>query len=231
MNDLKNFAALQSRLYEFLARQDEATLQGIIAGTVRLAVLDGSAADSAASGDAPAPVPPAPRADAPAADPVTAAHDLPALATPHDRQVYLNGAGFTVKQLYQVAKLLGLSRYSHLSKPKLTAFIAGHGQDRADPVAVTPTEVPRPSPVPRSVEPVRRDADMAVVAARLREIETEDEGAAYLRAQHLDRDGLLAVAAELQLTRVDRLKPSELEKRVLKQAIGARRKFAGLRKW
>jgi hypothetical protein len=30
---------------------------------------------------------------------------------------------------------------------------------------------------------------------------------------------------------VDRLKYAELEKKVLKQAIGARRKFAGLRRW
>lgn len=72
---------------------------------------------------------------------------------------------------------------------------------------------------------------MAAIATSLRETETEEEGAAYLRAQHLDRESLLAVAAELQLTRVSRLSQTELEKRVLKQAIGARRKFAGLRKW
>ncbi len=53
----------------------------------------------------------------------------------------------------------------------------------------------------------------------------------YLREQRLDHATLLAVAAELQLTRVDRLRQTELEKRVLKQAIGARRKFSGLRKW
>jgi hypothetical protein len=133
-----------------------------------------------------------------------------------------------------VAKLLGLRRYSDLPKAELTAFIAGHRQDRADPVTVEP-EVPGPSPVPppvsRSTEPTEHDADAAAIAAHLRDTETEDEGAAYLRAQRLDRAGLLAVATELQLTRVDRLKPSELEKRVLKQAIGARRKFAGLRKW
>jgi len=55
--------------------------------------------------------------------------------------------------------------------------------------------------------------------------------AEYLEAQHLDRDSLLAVATELQLTRMDRLSQKELRRRILKQAIGARRKFAGLRKW
>jgi hypothetical protein len=74
-------------------------------------------------------------------------------------------------------------------------------------------------------------ADAATIAAQLRELATEDDGATYLHTQHLDKPGLLAVAAELGLTRVDRLSHTELEKRVLKQAIGARRKFDGLRKW
>lgn len=74
-------------------------------------------------------------------------------------------------------------------------------------------------------------ADVPAIASRLRETATEEEGAAYLRGQHLDRESLLAVAGELQLTRVGRLSQAELEKRVLKQAIGARRKFAGLRQW
>lgn len=227
MNDLRSFAALQSRLYEFLAQQDEATLQGIASGTVRLAVVSDGEVQAPASATTREP---APHTIEPSTDPYRAAQDLPKLATEHDRQVYLNASGFTRQQLQQVAKLLGLSRYSGLTKPKLVAFIAGHNLDRADPVTVEP-KVPRPSPVPRPTEPRKHDADAAAIAARLRDTDTEDEGAAYLRAQRLDRDGLLAVATELQLTRVDRLKPSELEKRVLKQAIGARRKFAGLRKW
>jgi hypothetical protein len=89
---------------------------------------------------------------------------------------------------------------------------------------VPPAPPTAPVPAPRNVE-------AAAIATRLRETETVEEGAAYLEAQHLDRDGLLAVATELGLSRVDRLRPAELEKRVLKQAIGARRKFAGLRKW
>lgn len=78
----------------------------------------------------------------------------------------------------------------------------------------------------------RRTATIAAeIAAHLRGIDTEDEGLAYLRAQQLDRAGLLAVAAELQLTRVDRLSNPQLEQRVIKQAISARRKYEGLRKW
>jgi hypothetical protein len=76
-----------------------------------------------------------------------------------------------------------------------------------------------------------RPFDAAVTAQRLRETATVEDGAAYLRTLHLDKESLLAVAAELQLTRVDRLGRVELEKRVLQQAIGARRKFEGLRKW
>ncbi|MGV9676376.1 hypothetical protein ACWDSJ_13935 [Nocardia sp. NPDC003482] len=67
------------------------------------------------------------------------------------------------------------------------------------------------------------------VAARLRIIGTEAEGREFLRAQQLDLDGLREVADDLLLTRVDKLSQAELERRVLKQAIGARRKFEGLR--
>lgn len=69
----------------------------------------------------------------------------------------------------------------------------------------------------------------ADMAARLREINTTAEGADYLRTQGLDRAGLLAVATELHMTRVDRLSRAELERRVLGQAITARRKFEVLR--
>ncbi|UJW36879.1 hypothetical protein L3Q67_45250 (plasmid) [Saccharothrix sp. AJ9571] len=69
------------------------------------------------------------------------------------------------------------------------------------------------------------------IAKRLRATDTEDEGATYLHEQQLDREGLLAVAAELGLSRLERASKPELERRVLKQAIGARRKFEGPRKW
>lgn len=75
------------------------------------------------------------------------------------------------------------------------------------------------------------ELDPEAIATYLREIETEDEGAEYLDALGLDRDTLLDVAAELKLTRVNRLSYAELTARVLKQAIGARRKFEGLRHW
>ncbi|SMC99016.1 hypothetical protein [Kibdelosporangium aridum] len=84
---------------------------------------------------------------------------------------------------------------------------------------------------PDRSEPARQNAGASAIASRLRETETEDEGAELLRAQNLDREGLLAVAGELGLSRVDRLSQKALLDKVLKQAIGARRKFAGLRKW
>lgn len=52
--------------------------------------------------------------------------------------------------------------------------------------------------------------DAAAIATRLRETETEDEGAAYLSGLRLDREQLLAVAAELKLTRLQRLSRTNL---------------------
>jgi hypothetical protein len=220
MKDLREFSALQARLYEFLAQQDEATLQGIVDGTVRLAVLS--------DGDVRAP---AQHTVTPSSDPYQAAQDLARLSSEHERQVYLNATGLNQTQLKAVAKSLGIRGYSSLRKPGLIALLAGHTPNRTDTVVAKPKLPERSSPVAEPTDVVQDNHDAAAIAARLRDIETEEEGAAYLRAQHLNRPGLLAVAAELQLTRVDRLKPPDLEKRVLKQAIGARRKFAGLRKW
>ncbi|WP_433574155.1 hypothetical protein [Nocardia brasiliensis] len=73
--------------------------------------------------------------------------------------------------------------------------------------------------------------DAAETAAHLRQIDTEAEGTEWLRAQGLDRTGMLAVAAALGLSRLERSSLTQLEARVIKQAIGARRKFSGLRKW
>ncbi|MFC7535741.1 hypothetical protein [Actinoplanes sp. GCM10030250] len=69
------------------------------------------------------------------------------------------------------------------------------------------------------------------MGAHLRTLPTVDEGAAYLAGLDLDAARLLAVATELGLTRVNRLTGAALRDRVLKQAIGARNKFAGLRDW
>jgi hypothetical protein len=117
---------------------------------------------------------------------------------------------------------------------------------RGMPSAELLSEAPLPTPSPppdtgqpqtRQPTPARRVVDTphpagpAGVAARLRETATEQDGAAYLRDQGLSRERLLAVARELGLSRVDTLSHTELEKRVLKQAIGARNKFAGLRNW
>lgn len=281
MNDLKSFVALQTRLYEFLERQDEATLRGILDGTVELAVVP--ADDAVPVGSAPREVSRGVSRSlavdpigAPSPHPVQVAQDLSRLPPGQQRSFYLNGTDLPLKGLYQVAKLLGLRGYTQRRKAELVDILVRHSFARNDATADEP-RTPAPAldpadgkagaentraddamadntgvdtdtdtggvasqPTPHESGPVlaatptaaaRPNADAGRIAAQLRATETENEGAAYLREQHLDRASLLAVAAELQLTRVDRLSRPELEKRVLKQAIGARRKFAGLRKW
>lgn len=205
MTDLTTFAALQARVYEFLGQQDEATLRAIVDGTARLTIAGAAAAPA--------------RSASSSNDPLQAARDLAAM-TSEERRTYLETARLTVPGLGKVAKALGITGYSGLPKAKLIDRLIGHD--------TAPSE---PAVVPDSPPPTMPDVDPAAVAARLRETETEAEGADYLREQRLDHGTLLAVATELQLTRVDRLRQTELEKRVLKQAIGARRKFSGLRKW
>ncbi|QKV78070.1 Rho termination factor N-terminal domain-containing protein [Amycolatopsis sp. Hca4] len=196
MNGLKRLAALQERVYEFLAQQDEATLE---------ALLDGSA-------------------------------QLTVTGLPEDL------SKLKVEELKALAKKRGLRGYSKLLKAELIDRLLGH-RAAAPPVEPPPAPAalrpvvtapaapaPRPVPTPQAVT-ARPGVDAAAIAVHLRETDTEEEGAVYLEAQRLDRDSLLAVATELQLTRVDRLSQKELKRRILKQAIGARRKFAGLRKW
>lgn len=258
MSDLKSFVLLQARLYEFLAQQDETTLHAIVSGAAHLAVLR---ADDAQA------VSPVLREEArtpsgatstgltmvPAQEPLQVAHDLSELASEQARRIYLNAAGLQAIGLKRVAKAVGLTGYSRLSKAKLVDLLVGHdlgqsggltGEPKTPwvtssrgPVGESDVDQPatiqqrRRSTVPSSTESAEPNAEAAAIASRLRETETEEEGAVYLRAQNLDREALLAVAAELQLTRVDRLSQTELTRRVLKQAIGARRKFAGLRSW
>jgi hypothetical protein len=153
-----------------------------------------------------------------------------------------------VDDMREVAKQLRLKRYSGLNRAALVDRLATHGLDQTEaptseprttePSSSDPTdgnsateEQAKPSPAAPSAETAESNVDAAAIALRLRETDTEEEGAAYLQALHLDHKGLLEVATELQLTRVDRLSQKELRRRVLKQAIGARRKFAGLRKW
>ncbi|MEV5835596.1 hypothetical protein [Nocardia sp. NPDC052112] len=280
MSDLKSFVALQARLAEFLARQDEATLRGILDGTVGLAVVP--ADDATSVGSAPRGLSrgisrslAADPVGSPSTIPLQVVQDLSRLPLGQQRSFYLNGADLPLQGLRQVAKLLGLRGYTKPRKAELLEILVRHEFTRNDAAADEPP-TPAPTldppdgkivvesagsdnamadnagadhvdtggtasqPAPHESSPVlaaaptgaaSSNADAARIAAQLRATETEDEGAAYLRDQQLDRAGLLAVAAELQLTRVDRLSRPELEKRVLKQAIGARRKFAGLRKW
>jgi hypothetical protein len=234
VNDLKSFVTLQARLYEFLAQQDETTLQAIASGTAQLAVLGAEAA----------PRPPSPdRPLAPSSEPLQVARDLSKLPSEDERRIYLNSAKLPVKGLREVARSMGMRGYSGLARARLIALLANHGPNRTEvtvprtpaPARIAPVDDgPEPETseeVPSPVEAPRPGVDVVAVAAHLRELETEEDGAGYLHEQSFDRETLLAVAAELQLTRVTRLSQAELEKRVLKQAIGARRKFAGLRKW
>jgi hypothetical protein len=225
VNDLRSFAALQARVYEFLAAQDETTLQAIASGEARLSILD-------AAGDAREAAAPVPREipqPAPSDDPLQVARDLTGLGSEQDRRMYLNSTKLTVAKLRKVAKAFDLAHYSNLNRGELVDLLAGRGIDGTTQTDGLADERARSGPPP--AETPTPSADAATIAIRLRETETEEDGAAYLQEQHLDRDGLLAVAAALGLTRVTRLSRSELEKRVLKQAIGARRKFAGLRQW
>ncbi len=222
MTDLTTFAALQARVYEFLGHQDEETLLAIIDGTAQLAIADAAAR--------PAPAAPAAAEPAPSDDPQRVARHLASLPTEQERRIYLNATKLTVSGLGKVAKALGMSRYSKLSRARLVDLLVSR-DPTPSPAAVAQPERLAPVTTPDAPPPTMADVDPAAVAARLRETETEEQGAEYLREQRLDHGTLLAVAAELQLTRVDRLRPAELEKRVLKQAIGARRKFSGLRKW
>lgn len=245
MNDLKSFVVLQARLFEFLAQQDSATLHALASGTAQLAIL--SADGAKASGeDARTTV-----ADVdmtPPRDPLQAAQVLSRLPSEDDRRIYLNASKLRMAGLRKLAGLRGLTGYSRLPQKALIDLLVSRDADQID----APTAKPR-SPVPSTPDSVddtpaaerqliatetppststaQQNADAAAIASRLREMETEEEGAAYLREQHLGKESLLAVAAELQLTRVERLNPKDLEKRILKQAIGARRKFAGLREW
>ncbi|WP_016697978.1 hypothetical protein [Actinoalloteichus spitiensis] len=244
MNELRKLIALNARWNEFLADQDEAALDALIAGTTRLTTTggEGTRVDAAQRGT-PATSPP--DGDVlPPDDPSHVTSTLSTLTSEEERRAYLDTLRLQVKELRAVAKLSGLTRYSRLTRPALVTLLASGGPERADtdaahpgtPAADQPTGTrggQRHAPtVPGSSTPVPTgEVDAAAIATRLRGTETEAEGAAYLDSQGLGREGLLAVAAELRLTRVNRLSKAELRSRVLKQAIGARRKFAGLRKW
>lgn len=217
MNELRRVVALHALVYEFLGRQDETTLQAIVSGEARLAVL--RAGDTEA-----APADPARDALLPSDDPELVARELSKPASDDQRRIFLRATGLPMTGLRKVARLRGLRGYSSLTKAGLIDQLASSDSRAERPGIPRKKVTPQPSVA-------RPDAEVAAIAARLRELDTVEEGAAYLETQQLDRDGLRALAAELQLTRVDRLNQAELEKRVLKQAIGSRRKFSGLGKW
>ncbi|MET7997449.1 hypothetical protein ABZU76_41880 [Amycolatopsis sp. NPDC005232] len=223
MTELKPLVALQAQLFAFLVQQDEATLQALASGEARLAVVDASGVPSAA--------PPANSLAEPLSESERLLRELSALTTEDERRSHLVARDPSKRTMQDVAKALRIRRYSHLTIAKLVDLLARHGVAQAEtPVGETEPRRVRQDPAPPA-EPRRSPAEVAAIVVRLREAENDEEGAEYLRTQQLDRASLLAVAAALQLTRVERLSRTELEKKVLNQAIGARRKFAGLRSW
>ncbi|MFE1591614.1 Rho termination factor N-terminal domain-containing protein [Nocardia sp. NPDC058705] len=247
MADLQDLVVLQARYVEFLRGQDEATVRAIIDGTAQLAAVPVGTTVFAPSTLVSSAVP-TPSSTPRASETDHVAQELRRMTPGSQRSLYLNRARLTLSALRQVAKLLGINGYSKLRKAELVDLLAGYPDGNGAGVPTLPAPatvaggVSNAAPEVAVVEPVLEpapiesvgavaDPDAAAIAGRLRATETVDAGAAYLREQNLDRARLLAVAAELQLTRVDRLSRADLEKRVLKQAITARRKFAGLRKW
>lgn len=236
MNDLKSFAVLQARVYEFLEKQDETTLQAIVDGTEQLMVgrPDNAGARASTTRDNVRDAS-LPQKSKELVRALQAALDIVRMTSQQERRDYLRKAKLPVaKGLKAVARQLNLRGYSELGKDGLIDLLASHD---LGPSEVPPDSGPTPErkvtarSAQRRAKAATTNADAEAIASRLRETETEEEGSAYLRDQHLDKEGLLAVAAQLGLSRVDSLRQADLEKRVLKQAIGARRKFAGLRKW
>ena len=100
----------------------------------------------------------------------------------------------------------------------------------------TPASAPQTAPAaqahPAPAAAPTPDADAAAVADHLRTLDTVPDGAAHLDTLNLTAAQLRAVAAACGLTRLPSgLSRAALRDRVLQQAIGARRKFAGLRHW
>ena len=235
MSELRSYIILQQRWHEFLAQQDDATLEAIVGGTVRLALVPAAEVEASTavvpSREVPAAAqtePVGPATVPSSREPTQVAQGLVRLESEQERRIYLNAAELPLSELKKVAKLCGLVGYSKLTRPKLLNLLVGQRSDATDGSVTARTTPSAAASPPATREP---NAAAATIATRLRETETEEQGVVYLREQNLDREGLLAVAAELQLTRVERLSRTELEKRVLRQAIGARRKFAGLRSW
>jgi hypothetical protein len=223
VTELKPVVALAAQLVEFLAQQDEATLQALASGEARLAVVDASAAHTAAQ--------PVALLAEPLSESERLQRELSALTTEDERRNHLVTRNPSKRTMQDVAKALRMKRYSHLRAADLRDRLARHGV-AATGTSATATE-PRPArqELAPPAEPGKSPAEVAAIVVRLREAESEEEGAEFLREEQLDRASLLAVAADLQLTRVERLSRADLERKVLNQAIGARRKFAGLRSW
>ena len=207
MSDLRKMIALNTLAWEFFAKQDDRTIDALVSGALGLSL-------SAPAESAPA--------EADRVEPRGEAKTSGGLAersSEDQRRAHLSNAGLSVKELKEIAKQNGFTGYSKLPRDRLLDLLASGS----------------PKPVPPPKEPARDDTATdpraEAIGARLRETETEEQGMLYLDSLRLNRESLLAVAAALGLTRVTRLSLRELKRRVLKQAIGARRKYAGLREW
>jgi hypothetical protein len=119
------------------------------------------------------------------------------------------------------------------------AFVSAAGSEAAPtqkqsrpapPPVVAPRSAAPPDPVPRKV-PSRRGrvpvVDADVIAARLRSCESMDEAAELLHSLNLSAEGQKDVVRALGLTPKGR--KAEVATQILKQAVGARAKFAALR--
>lgn len=91
----------------------------------------------------------------------------------------------------------------------------------------TQTATPRPA-TPPTAQP---DADTQAIADHLRSLPTVTDGQVYLNSLGLSKSQLLAVLAALGRIRVGTMTKTQLANAIVQQAIGAHRKFAGLRKW
>ncbi|MFC3451300.1 hypothetical protein [Amycolatopsis speibonae] len=219
MKELKAFVALQARLYEFLEQQDAKTLQAILDGKAHLVVVQAEGT-------------PAPTASS---ERLSVVRELLKRTSGQSWVSFTRSRKIKKDALSEAAEKLGLSFHAKATVAELADLLVSRGSGLIGETAGTPEPESSPEPEPRPAlpapPPTSPSPEAAAIASRLREMDTEQEGAAYLDAQRLDRESLLAVAAELQLTRVTRLSQTELKKRVLNQAIVSRRKFSGLRAW
>lgn len=113
-------------------------------------------------------------------------------------------------------------------RPAASGLVPG---PRADPV---PIPAPAPATGARTAAPAEPTAEHAEIAAMLRKQETVNDGLAYLAGVRLGRrklgkSDLIAIGAELNLEIPPSYTIAKMHSRLADQAIGARKRFEGLR--